>query len=295
LYRTAQSLIAWIMVFHLSVLMAASPVIGVAMARGDFSIDNAKVAKNATLFEGNTIDAGQVSPKLQLNSGAQIQLASGSRGQVYHDHMILERGAGQFEALRDYRIEALSLHIAPAAPNSTARVTLQGRNTVHVAALNGALRVANAEGIVVANITAGRALEFTPQQAGAAAPTTMTGCLEKRNDRYLLKDETSNVTVELQGPGVEKEVGNRIEITGTMVPGASVMAPATQLIRVTNLRRISRKCSLPAGALPGAAAAGLSTAAKVVIASVIVAGAGIGTGIGLTRGGEETPPSPSQR
>src|SRR3981081_3719952 len=114
--------------------MAAAPAVGIVTAQGSFAIDDSTIAGNATLFEGNQIETGRTSSQLQLNNGAKMQLAAESRGIVYRDRLIRERGSRRAE---NYSVEALSLHIRPNGGNASAQVSVADRGQVLVAALNG--------------------------------------------------------------------------------------------------------------------------------------------------------------
>lgn len=155
--------------------------------------------------------------------------------------MILERGVGELENTTSYSIDARGLRVYSAAPRASARVRFDKDNRVLMPALNGPVRVTTSKGLLVANVAAGKTLVFDPQQAGAAAPTKVTGRLEKKEGRYLVTDETTNVTVELVGEGLEKYVGRRIEATGVIDPTAKPAAPASSSVKITQLK------PLPAG------------------------------------------------
>lgn len=297
-----EALISVILVGCLATVQAAGPAIGVIVTKGSFRIDNSTVWGNGTLFDGTTIETGQAASDLQLNCGARVGLAAESRGTVYHDRLVLERGEGRLSNGAAYRVEARSLRVVPAESEAAARVALSGTNRVQVAALSGALRVTNEAGFVVANIASGRALEFEPQAAGATAPTQMTGILEKRDGHFLLTDQTAAVTAELQGAGLSREVGHCVEATGALAPATQPFAPATQVIRVSQLKRCSKKVAAAvaggaaaggaaAGAAGGAAAAaGIAVATKAVIVGVVVAGVAAGSAVALTQGEEEKKP-----
>jgi hypothetical protein len=269
---TVQSLLALILVTQLCLLQAAPPVIGVATANGSFSVDSARIPGNATLFDGAIVETGKATSRLDLNGGSRIQLGTDSRGKVFRDRLVLEKGGGQFEVGKDFEIQALSLRIGPAAPGSVATVVMRGSKTVQIAALNGAIRVANGRGVLVANLVPGSSLDFTTQEAGAAPPANMRGCLRKQGAVYLLTDETTNVTVELQGPGLDQHVGHHIEITGAMLPAATATAPATQVIRVTNINMLSKHCERKAGPPMGAVLGGVFVAAAGTVLGICLAG-----------------------
>jgi hypothetical protein len=268
--------------------LAASPAIGVATAKGSFRVDNATVTGNATLFEGTLVETGRAGSMLQLADGVRMRLGSASRGQVYRKRLLLEKGEGQFENAGQFRVEAEKLQILPGSADAKAHVALKGDDRVQVAALAGNLRVTNADGLLLASLEAGTALEFEPQAAGAAPPFTVTGCLQKQEGRYLLKADTAGVTFELTGSALEGSLGQRVEVTGTGAPGAQ---PGTTVIRVVRVKRIAGNCvSAPSrkdqpadsGRAAGqGSSSGLSGTAKAVIAGVAIAAAGAGTTMAL--------------
>ena len=298
---------------QLSVGIAASPVIGVVTARGGIRMDESAVSGNGTLFEGTTVETGRTASDLRLNNGMNVQLASSSKGIVYGDRLVLQRGGGQMAtpsaAAASYRVEARSLRVEPVGSGASGIVQLTAGNRVQVAATRGNLRVTNARGVMIASLAPGRALEFAvPEGSGAFGPALVTGCLVKRDGRYLLTDEAAGVTVELKG-NLEQYAGRRIQINGSQIPDAKPAAGASQVVQAGNIKQLEDKCSskaakagaaagASAGAATGAAgggaaaggavAAGSAIATKAVIAGVIVAAATTGAVVAVT-GEEETP------
>lgn len=289
LQMIVRTLFCVVLVVQLSAGLAAAPAIGVATASGSIRLDDARVSGNGTLFEGTTVVTGAASSRLQLDDGVRMELASSSRGTVYRDRMVLERGAGQLDSARDFRIEALGLAIVSDEPESSARVVL-GEDLVQVASLRGSFRVTNGEGVVLAALPAGRALAFQVANSGASAPSVMAGCLTKSGGTYLLRDDTTGVTVELRGKDFDREVGNEVAITGVIVQSAKAADGASQVFQVSDLERVSNRCSsgAPGAAAPGQSV-GMSRAKKSIIAGVIVAAAGTGAALGLTRGSDDPP------
>ena len=161
-------LISLILVGYLTIIQAAGPALGFAIAKGSFQIDGASVSGNATLFGGATIETGEASSRLQFSNGARIELAPRSRAKIFGDHLTLEKGWGELAA-RKYRIEARSLRVETNEAKSLARVSLEGSRDVLVTAMNGPVRVYNELGLLVANVRPGVAMSFQPQ---AAAPTS---------------------------------------------------------------------------------------------------------------------------
>ncbi len=269
-----QSLIACTLVANLSVLTAAAPAIGVAISSGSVTVDNAIVPGNATLFDGNTIVTGATSSRLQMKDGKLARLGSGSSAKVYSDHIVLEKGFG--ETYGNMGVDASSLRIA----GDSTRVSIHGR-TVEVAALGSPVTVSTSTGVQIANLMPGRALAFTPQDAGALAPATLTGCVRKVGEFYFLTDTTSNVTVQLMGGGVEKYVKHTVTVTGTPASGSTPAAGASQVLNLSNVNDQGpvKRCMVGAGA--GASAAG---AAGPSTAAVVIAGVAVAAGLGVTAG-----------
>src|SRR5215470_7583491 len=210
---SVQSLIAIVMVIHLSVGMAAVPAVGIVTARGSFTIDDSSIAGNATLFEGSHIQTGTISSELQLNNGARMRLAAESSGIVYRDRLVLEKGMGRVENAGSFQVEANSLRIHPAR-DAGAQISLRGAGAVEVAAIYGPVRVTSANGVLLANLQAGKTIDFTPEASAStpSAPTSITGCLENSDGKFLLTDEASLVRFELLGAGLDKEVGHRVQV-----------------------------------------------------------------------------------
>ncbi len=245
-------------------LMAAPPSIGVIRSSGDFQVDGATVSGNATLFEGSTVQTAATQSKIQLSGGAAIVLAPNSRAQIYKD-----------------RVEAATLRISPADTHTIAQIVSQDSSHVSIGAVQGLVDVRNGAGVLVATVRPGLALAFSTQAGGAATATKMSGCLGMKNGHYLLTDNTSGVTVELQGPEVAKNNGHQVEITGSMIPGATPPTGASQVVQVMTINSVGAKCNIPGGAAVAGAGGG-HTLAYVIVGGVAVAGTLVGLGIAGT-------------
>jgi hypothetical protein len=303
---SVQSLIALILTANLSLGMAAAPAVGIVTAAGSFTIDASNITGNATLFEGNQIETGKASSQLQLNNGARMQLAAESRGIVYRDRLVLEKGTSLIQSGSTSQVEANSLRIRPASESAGAQVSIGQSGTVQVAALRGPVRVTAANGVLLANLQEGKTIDFTPDSsAGPAPPTTVTGCLESSSGKFLLTDEASLVRFEILGASLDKEVGRRVQLDGTVTP----VPDSLSQIQSANVKELSKKCSRKgtaaaaagvgaAGAGSGAGAAtaggiGAAIASHAVIAGVIVAGVATGAAVAIVKntGSSSTPPT----
>ena len=246
----------------LSSLPAWNSAIGSAIANGGFQVDHARVWGNSTLFDGSIIETASAPSQLQLIGGAQVRLAADTRATVYQKKLILESGYGQVESAPGYEVEVRSLRVS-GSWDAITRVKLEGDGKVMVAALRGAVRVTNSTGVLVATIETGKSLDLEPQAAGASAPTKVTGCLLEKAGKAIVVDQTTSVVLELRGTDLEKEIGNRVEITGVAENSPASVPGASQLIRVAGLKVVGK--------------GGCSSVAKKVGAT---AGAGAATGIG---------------
>jgi hypothetical protein len=264
-----------------SSLTAAGTPIGMAVANGSFLVDHSRVWGNTTLFDGSVIETATAQSEVQLNGGVTMRLASDSRATVYQNKLILESGYGQLQSAAPYEIQARSLQISPARPDSVARVKLEGASKVTVAALRGDVRVLNAAGLLVANVEAGKSLDFEPQTAGAAAPTRACGCLLEKSGKTIMVEQTTNVILELQGLGLERELGNRVEITGVAASSPVSVSGASQLIKVAAVKGVSKGGCTGIARKVGATTVAAGTATAVVGAA---AGAGSAAGAGAAAG-----------
>jgi hypothetical protein len=280
--HTVESALAAMMSLVMATMASgAVPVIGTVAAKGSFRLDNAVVTGNATLFEGATIETKAANSHMDLATGAKVSLGAESKGKFYGDRMILERGEGQLEKASNFRFEARGLTIQPETGNASARVALRGTAHVQLAVLTGSFRVLNAKGMLVANVGLGHSIDLEPQTADAI--TRLTGTLRVMSGHYLLTDETTNVTVELSGTGLTKEVGNRVEVTGSMDPTATPVTDATQFVKVTSVRRLGKGTGAAAagqGGAAGGAAAGAGHAGVSVTTIAIIGGVAAAATVG---------------
>jgi len=273
-------------------VLAASAVdtpIGLVTSGGDFLIDQARVSGNATLRDGTLVETLGAPSALRLRRGAEIDLGERTKARVFADRLVLEAGVSDFRAGTGYAIEAASLRIRPASAATRGRVVRPGERTVQLGVSEGAVEVFDARGILIANVVPGTALEFEPQVAGAAPPSSFAGCLLRKQDRWVLYDQTTRLVIQLRGTGFEKEWGNRVQVVGTTDVGAQSEV-AAQVVDVTSLTRLAQggceavakiiAAELPAKPAPPGppvqTGGGMSAGTKVAILAVLGAGAGAG-------------------
>jgi hypothetical protein len=164
---SAKAAIAISLAVQLSLVSAATPAIGVALSSGSIMINNAKAEGNASIFDGNTIETGAAASRLQLKNGSSVQLSSETRGKIYQDRLVLEKGGTQVQTAKPFSVDTPFVKVS-GSENSSAKISMHG-NTVQVASLTGTLNVSNASGVFVAKVAPGMALDFSPADAGASA------------------------------------------------------------------------------------------------------------------------------
>ena len=265
-------------------------------------LNHSSIWGNATLFEGTTVETTEASGNLALTNGVRIQLGAQSRASVFESRAVLEKGSTQVTNRDGYLVEALGLKIAGDA-GGRMRVALTSGARIEVASLDGTTRVRGEGGVLLAAIPAGGGLTFAFQ--GGAATVMRTGCLVYKSDHFLLQDDNTAEVLELSGPGLSANVGNHVNVTGSIGTAKPVVSPATLEMNVTGITlktaggcltvasSLSASGTPPAvtpatpGAGPAAPAAaktgGLSTGAKVGIA-VAVIGGGAGAAIAVSSG-----------
>ena len=287
--------------FSFGMATAATPAIGVALSEGTILVNDAQTAGNATVFNGTTLQTQRTSSQVRLKDGAQVRFDLDSRGTLFSDHIDLQQGSAR---ISDYSANANGLSVR-ASGDASANVTMKGK-VVEIAALTGNVQVFNAAGMNVANLLPGRALDLRPADAGAKAPSSLTGCPVKSGSSFLLTDEASNVTAQLRGGDLK--AGTRVHVTGNLVPNAKAVSPATQVIAVIetteaggacapNVPKALRQQQPAAGASAPAAApaasTGVSTAVIVGVSVAAAAGVGIGVAYGVGAIGGSTPCVPT--
>jgi hypothetical protein len=237
---------------------AAPRYIGTVTADGRLWVDSAGVSNHATIFEGSVIETEDVPAKLRLASGTSVWLDVSTRVDVFQNHLLLQKGRAQLDAGSAFRIEARTLRVALASPESRAVVGIQDSGAVQVGALNGEAHVRNAKDRMVARVSHGRPVDLRLDSGGGSL---VTGCVSKLGKSFVMRDEVSGVPVELRGKGLDTYPGKRIQVSG--MAAESRGTAAEQVIQASVLKVLGTSCaaSLPASA--GAAAEGSRAIASI--------------------------------
>jgi hypothetical protein len=101
----------------------------------------------------------------------------------------LEKGRVQLDGGKDYRVVARTIQASSVKPQSRVIVAVAESSGIEVKALGASVRVANPEGVHVAHVAAGRAVEL--RLAPATGTAVLTGCVLKAGPAHMLRDEVS--------------------------------------------------------------------------------------------------------
>jgi hypothetical protein len=197
--------------------------------------------------------------------GSNLLLQPGAAVEVFRDYGILRHGTATERG--SHPLVAGGMRISSLSPQGAVFVDMQDRAHFKVAAQGGAAEVRTPAGALVARLEAGKTLTFgiqdqpqaTPPATGQQnpAPTTgvsnpppdatqvaqitIHGILRKdhpgRYGHFLLTDLTSNVTYELQGPGLDDLVGASVEAVGSVYQGTPAEG-ASQVIAVSDVHQM---------------------------------------------------------
>jgi hypothetical protein len=263
---TTRMVIAPVLCLAAFSLQASTGSIGFATASGSFQVDSSKISGSTTIFNGTEIATDAAPSRIKLNNGAEVRLAAGSRAKLYETMLILEQGNAQLESTgAAYQVQANNLRISNVAPNAFARVGLDKGNYVTVAAVRGSVQVLNTSGTLFAQVKPGRSQAF-PSEVGAAGPARITGCLSLKNGEVIITEAATNIRTEVRGAGVEKEVGNSVQLTGLPAAIPSEVEGVSEVLNASSVIRTAKGCSAKVAGKAGVVGA--------------AAGAGVGAGVG---------------
>lgn len=236
-----------------------------------------------------SLEGSQVWGNATLFDGATVETASASSELALRNGVKVQLGAGSRARIWQNRLLVEKGVAQVAAPASfEARVTSQAK-----------LIRAPFQGIAL---------------QAAQGQTVRTGCLVYKAGRFLVQDQTTQEVVEVAGPDLAANVGNRVEVRGALSGARPGVAPATAAINVASVALVAQggclsvaaaldaRTEVPAAAVspsPGpnpssvktppskapAAHTGMSTGAKIGIVAAIGGG---GAGAALALGGKKS-------
>jgi hypothetical protein len=230
-----------------SYALAATPSIGIVTARGETRIDNQVVEGSGTVFDGSVVETGQ-----SISSGADLRLANNmeitlmrdSRGTLYRDHFMLERGSAQLSSTDSFRVQANGMLVVPTEAHSSGLVSIEPANAITVEAKNGTLEIRNSSGASVAMVRPGHPLTFRSLTDKSPAEFSATGTVSSENGRYYLNSAETCMKYEVKGDNLQS-------FAGASVVASGVLQAATQKDGVAGLLVASSIRTSNAVTLPG--------------------------------------------
>lgn len=171
-FRAIQNNLIAVVALAMVSSLADPAAIGIATSSGHFRVDNNKVLRNATVFEGTAVETGDGSGQLRL-AATSVAFDANTRGTVYKNRVVLDRGKIQWTGGPAFRAEAGAVQIIGDSGTSKAIVLKSGAQ-VQVASLGGTVSVRDAAGALVSTVAPGTAMAFVEDQAGAQTSDTST-------------------------------------------------------------------------------------------------------------------------
>ncbi|MBX9603844.1 MAG: O-antigen ligase family protein [Bryobacteraceae bacterium] len=248
-------------------LRAETGPLGTASSAGLFQVDRTPAMRTAALADGTLVETAVSPVQIQTRLGNRYEIGQKSLATVYTDRLRIEQGAGRTQGSV---MELGGLRIHPRGKSGLATAAL-ANGRVLVAASGSGVEVRTPHGSLIAWLPAGESREF--QTGGDPVTMRVSGCLGAQNGRFSLQDEASNLTLELRGTGLDREVGNRVEAGGAATTSLAPAPDAVQVLEVRTLRRLSRGCGSGKAAATAAAGgkAGIAGTTVAIIGGVAIA------------------------
>lgn len=235
-----------------------NPAIGVVTSKGDFQIDGFRARGNGTVLKGTTIDDLKSPTHVSLHNGTRFDLAPEAEAQVFADHLLLKKGIGQVWPLAGFWVLANRLRIGSDSASSHFRIWRLDEMVISVTSLAGTIVVQTEADTPLAQILEGETRELA----------SVTGCLGHVGPHYLIRDQTTQVLVEVRGRDVPQQVTQRVQITGIVDAVTSPVSGASRLIdEVALLKQPGESCK-KGGDWTTAVGIGSGVAAAAVVSSL---------------------------
>jgi hypothetical protein len=278
-------------------------VIGLVRASGEFTIDGSWTRDNSTVFHGSEITTIYAPSHVILVDGTRVDIGLNSRSRIYRDRVAVEQGVAQVKSSRPYAVIAGKIRID--SPQRTLVHVIDSR-TVAVTPFDGVAEVKNTKGMLIALVPPGRTLEFSEADP-SFDEASVRGCLQKVESKsgeqttrhYTLRDQTTNVVVELVGPDLEKHIGKTVDASGLIDSGLSAVPGALYVIRTSTMTDVSgQECPSIVGEASRSAPPTPGASKVAIIGGIAAAGgSAAGTAAALLTGGARlaTTPAPAIR
>jgi hypothetical protein len=223
-----------------------SPSIGSLTARGETRIDNQQVQGSGTVFDGSVIETGQSissSADLHISNNVKITLLRDSRGTLYHDHFMLQRGGAQLGSTDSFPVQAIGVVVVPTEAHSSGVVSIDPANSVTVDAKNGTLEIRDSSGASVALVRPGHPLTFSSLTDKSPAEFSAMGTVSSENGRFYLNSAETGMKYEVMGDNLQNFDGTSVVASGVLATAAPT-AGVAGLLQANSIRS-SKDYTLP--------------------------------------------------
>lgn len=216
-----------------SCALAATPSIGSVTARGETKVDNLAVQGSGTVFEGSVVETGESissGADLRVANNVEITLLRDSRGTLYRDHFMLERGTAQLGSTDSFSVQANAVVVVSTEAHSSGIVSIDPANSVTVEAKNGTLEIRNSAGASVALVRPGHPLKFSSVADKSPTEFSATGTVSSANGRYYLDSSETGMKYEVKGDSLENFDGTSVVASGVLDAAAPTAGVAGLLL-----------------------------------------------------------------
>jgi hypothetical protein len=151
-------------------LGAKTASIGSVVAHGELRVDGYAIKGSGTAFEGTIVETSpedQSNADLLLSNGTRITLHNNSKGTLYHDHLVLDRGEADLVSSAPFRIDADGLAVRTTGTTASSRIVMGSRDTVGVMSEDGQLEVAGTHGAILAFMNPQNSRTFVRDEKGS--------------------------------------------------------------------------------------------------------------------------------
>jgi hypothetical protein len=294
--QTLRSSVAVLVVGSVTAALASEASIGMITSPSTFSLNSATVNRSASLLNGMQVRTSKAPSQIVLDGGALLNLTAGSAGQVFRSRFRLDGGAARLDKVGEngMTVETQMVVVRPVDATSKVDVAVAGSGKqVGVSVRSGEARVTNLQGVEVAHLFAGEALNFSlpapapVPQAGASSSMKLSGCVEKvmveGKSYYFLTDATTKTKVQLQGTEVENLSGKVVQVEGSPNTTVTPVRGASQVMVVVKV--ISEKKMAGCPVAGGGFWARPLGAAPLVLLGGLVVGGGTIAGLAIADAG----------
>jgi hypothetical protein len=210
-----------------SYALAASPSIGSVSARGETRVDSYDVRGSGTVFDGSVVETGQSvssAADLRLRNNEEIDLWRDSRGTLYQDHFVLQRGSAALNLTDSFRVQANGIVVVPTEAHTSGIVTIGVADSVTVESKGGTLEIRNAAGGGIARVRPGHPLTFSSAAGKPSAEFSSEGTVSSKNGHYYLDSSETGMKYELTGDNLQSYDGASVVVSGILDGATSAAA-----------------------------------------------------------------------